>query len=225
MKEVSKMGLYELIIFDMDGTLYRFESSGTDDAISMTKFYREIEENGIEFISKRLSVNKEKAEKIRQEIFRKYQGDISIGLEKKYGLGRNEYFSNVWSVDASKYIEPNKRLRDLLRSISSKKALLTTAPQAWAERALKQLTIDDLFDGLWFGDGDIRKPNRKAYLQVTNSLNTQPEKTVIVEDEPKYLKPAKGLGMTTILVGSEVRPWVDYCIPNIYEVQKIIGGG
>jgi hypothetical protein len=27
------------------------------------------------------------------------------------------------------------------------------------------------------------------------------------------------------LVGSEVRPWVDYCIPNIYEVQKIIGGG
>src|SRR3989344_4020546 len=191
MREVSKMTLYELIIFDMDGTLYKFDSSGRDDAIFESGFYKEIER---------------------------------IGLEKEYSLARGGYFGFVWNVDPSKYINVDKGLRELMRSIPYRRALLTTAPEVWARNVLRQLNIEYQFDGLWFGDGDVRKPDRRAYLQVTDSLGVMPEKTVIVKDEPKYLKPAKELGMTTVLVGSETAPWIDYYIPNIYEIQKIIRG-
>src|SRR3989338_8825058 len=184
MREVSKMTLYELIIFDMDGTLYKFDSSGRDDAIFESGFYKEIERRGIDFIMKKLSVSISEAQKIREDIFRNYNGDVSIGLEKEYSLARGGYFGFVWNVDPSKYINVDKGLRELMRSI----------------------------------------PYRRAYLQVTDSLGVMPEKTVIVEDEPKYLKPAKELGMTTVLVGSETAPWIDYYIPNIYEIQKIIRG-
>ncbi len=218
------MSVYELIIFDMDGTLYTFDSSGKDDAIFNTGFYREIEQRGIEFIMRRLSIPTEKAREIRETIFRDYNGDMSIGLETEYGIGRSDYFGFVWNVDPSRYITVDEELRELMRSIQCKKALLTTAPQVWANKVLQRLSIDDQFDGLWFGDGDIRKPDRRAYSQVTDSLNVKPERTLIVEDEPKYLKPAKELGMTTLLIGSETAPWINCYIPDIYEIQKIIGG-
>ncbi|HIH14818.1 MAG: hypothetical protein QT08_C0009G0065 [archaeon GW2011_AR17] len=218
------MTLYELIIFDMDGTLYKFDSSGRDDAIFESGFYKEIERRGIDFIMKKLSVSISEAQKIREDIFRNYNGDVSIGLEKEYSLARGGYFGFVWNVDPSKYINVDKGLRELMRSIPYRRALLTTAPEVWARNVLRQLNIEYQFDGLWFGDGDVRKPDRRAYLQVTDSLGVMPEKTVIVEDEPKYLKPAKELGMTTVLVGSETAPWIDYYIPNIYEIQKIIRG-
>ena len=218
------MKKYELVIFDMDGTLYRFEGSGTDGAIYKTKFYREIKQKGVNFIAERLSISRKDAERVKEDIYNKYNGEISIGLEKEYNVDRKEYFAKTWNVDTSRYINPDRELRILLNKILCKKALLTSAPQVWAERALNQLNIDDLFDGLWFGDGDIRKTDKKAYLQVTDSFDIKPERTLIVDDEPKHLNPAKEIGITTVLVGSEIKPYIDYYIKDIYGIQNLIGG-
>ena len=46
----------------------------------------------------------------------------------------------------------------------------------------------------------------------------------MVEDELKYLEPAKGLGMTTILVGQNKKPYADYCIQDIREIRNICRG-
>ena len=40
----------ELVIFDMDGTLYKFKGSGKDNAIYQTDFYREVKDRGIKFL-------------------------------------------------------------------------------------------------------------------------------------------------------------------------------
>lgn len=211
----------KLIIFDMDGVMYKFEGCGTDNAILLTPFYREIEQNGVAFIAEKLSVPEATAEKIRETIFQKYVGSVSIGLENEYGLNKAEYFNNAWNIDATKYLNPDKKLRDFMGKLPCKKAVLTSAPQVWAKRALEQLNVYDLFDGLWFGDDAIRKPLREAYSRILEVFDIKPEETIMVEDEPRYLKPAKEVGMITVLIGAKKEPWIDYNIEDIYEIQKL----
>lgn len=215
----------ELIIFDMDGVMYKFDGSGTDNAILLTPFYREIAQRGTAFIAEKLSVSKITAEMIREEVFQKYAGSVSIGLEKDYGINKVEYFAGAWDIDAARYINPDKKLRDFISNLSCKKAILTSAPHIWAKRALKQLNIYDLFDGLWFGDGDSKKPCKDAYTQILDAFGVKPEDTIMVEDEPRYLKPAKELGVGTVLIGSVKEPWIDYNIREIYELRELFGVG
>ena len=214
----------KLVIFDMDGTLYKFDSSGSDGAIYQTKFYDEVRRRGIEFLAQRLSISIEEATAIRERIFKEYSGDVSTALEKGYGIPKAEYFGYVWNIDASKYIQGDPELREVLLGVKCKRALLTTAPEIWAHAALKSIGVDGLFDKMWFGDGDIRKPDKRAYLQIVDYFGIAPENIVIVEDEPKFLAPAKALGMTTVLVGAK-KPehnGIDHYVQRVHDIKHII---
>ena len=215
---------FELIIFDMDGTLYSFQDSGQDDAIFKTRFYEEVRRRGMAFIEDALKVKNKEARKIWDDVYNSYDGNLSIGLEEVHGIDRTEYFDKVWNIDASKFIDKDSKLKDLIASITIKKAILTMAPKSWTRNVLYQLGIEDLFDGIWFGEGDIRKPDLEAYLQVVNYFCVSPKKTMIIEDEPKYLKPAKSLGMTTVLVGPTKEPYIDHNIEGIYDLGRLLEG-
>jgi putative hydrolase of the HAD superfamily len=102
-----------------------------------------------------------------------------------------------------------------------KKAILTTSPKIWALRAINRLGITKLMDGIWTGESDIRKPHKEAYLEVLEKFNLSPRSTLIVEDEPKNLVPAKELGMTTVLLGAGEYLHVDHYISKIYEVEEL----
>lgn len=215
---------FDLVIFDLDGTLYRFDGCGSDDAVFATKFYQEIERKTIDFIAGALSVPCKTAAKIREDLFERYEGSISIGLEREFRIGMKKYFASTWNIDPEGYVSPDPRLRPLLSAIDCKKALLTLAPQVWAGPVLEKLGIDDLFDDMWFGDESIRKPNPRAYIRATKSAGVSPERTMIVEDEPQYLKPAKDLGMTTVIVGSRRAPFIDYNIQEICQLTAVLRG-
>lgn len=217
--------MYDLVIFDLDGTLYKYEDiKGVPfSVIYGTRFHNEILKRAGEFISKRLGVTPAQALKVRNTLLKKYDGSISVGLQTEYGIRRREYLNYAWDIDVVKYLKPNPKLRAFLSQIRIRKALLTAAPAIWAKRALRRLGVDDLFDGMWCGDDDIRKPLKEAYLNVTSSMKEKPEKTIIVEDEVRYLKPAKEVGMTTVLIGSKKEDFIDYNISSIYEIKRLLG--
>lgn len=212
-----------LIIFDLDGTLYRFPGSGSDRGIFRTGFYREVRENAAGFVSEVLGTDRGYAKGIIESISKRYDGDISIGLEKEFGIDRFDYFRGAWDIDAGKYIEPDPDLREALSMIPCRKAVLTSAPLVWAENALERLGIKDAFSGVWSGEYDIRKPDKMAYMQVYGYFGVSPKEVMIVEDEPMFLLPAKELGMTTVLVGGEKRVFIDYNIDSVCDVLKIGG--
>lgn len=226
--EISKLKTgktlkFDLIIFDMDGVLYNFkDSSNANKSIFCTPFYQEVQERGIRFIVKKLSISIEEANRIRSSLFMKYNSNISIALENEYGISKREYFETVWNIDVSKYVNKDPYLKGFLSNIKSKKALLTSAPKIWADKVLKQLGIYKSFDALWFGDDEIKKPNKIAYLQVINSFNVKPKNVLVIDDEIKCLEQAKNLGINIMLKGSADENYVDFKISNIYDLSSLI---
>jgi len=231
---VKKMNKYTLIIFDMDGTLYQFKGSGNNNALFKTAFYEEVTQNAVQFLASQLSCSVESAQKIREDIFVKYNGDISVGLEKEFGLNRMLYFEQTWDIDALCYFKEDTILREMLLGFSCKKAVLTNAPRVWADNALNTLGITNQFERIYSGEGEIRKPQKEAYLLVCEAFGVKPNEVMMVEDELQYLKPAKALGMTTVFVSltnnvsnkcfddSSNESYVDYAIASIYDLEKIV---
>lgn len=172
----------EVIIFDVDGVLYEFWDRGKNNSIYLTPFYREIRRRGIKFISIKLGKNPKESEKIWEEIFKKYNGDVSIGLEKEFGIGRYDYFEYTWDLPPERYLISNSRVINFIKEIRLRKGILSNAPTVWVRNVLKFLSLENKFEWIHTGDGEIRKPDLGVY-------------------EPKYLRVAKKIGFVTALVG------------------------
>jgi putative hydrolase of the HAD superfamily len=65
------------------------------------------------------------------------------------------------------------------------------------------LGLTDLFDGLFsIEDADLLpKPAPETFAKMIARFGIDPTRTAFFEDTPRNLKPAKALGMTTVLVG------------------------
>jgi len=214
---------YGLIIFDIDGTFYKFKDRIENGGRIILPIRQEVLSRGIGFISRRLGVSEQEAARISQDNIALY-GSVGAGLERRFGVNIQEYFFAAWNVDPSKYMDPDPEMRGLISGIQQKKAVLTSSPSIWAGNVLGFFEIDDLFNGYWFGDHGTKKPNRVAYTQVLDGLQTPAERTVFVDDELANLRPAKELGMTTVLVGDCVDPSVDYNVESVHEVPRLIKG-
>ena len=204
-------------IFDMDGTLYE---TGSVNFIALN-----IRKNSNTFFMEKFGFSNQKAISEYERIKIKYNGEISIGVEKEYGINRHEYFNKVWNFQPSKYIQKDNSLKELFEKIKGKVAILTTSPRVWAERVLNYLEILEFFkDSLFTGEPDVRKPDLKAFQQVIDYFKILPNNIYFIGDqEDMDIIPAKKLGMKTIIVGKESK-YADFQINSIKELSKFLDG-
>lgn len=222
---------YKIVIFDLDGTLYKFPDGKKE--FGSTEMYAEIKKRGIEFIAKRLKVTIDVATKIRADISAKYKKDISIGLEKEYGVQRTAYFNSAWDVNAKKYLNKDPAIADMLkelRELGYYLVILSAAPKIWIKNVLTAIGLGEgYFDAIYDGEGNVRKPSLKAFYQIIENFEFGYKECIFVDDEKPSLDAAKSLGITTVLVdycnddiASQSR--YDYSIKDIYGVRKIVLG-
>jgi putative hydrolase of the HAD superfamily len=115
----------------------------------------------------------------------------------------------------------------VLYEVGATKAIFTNAPGDYARRVLATLGIERHFDNVF----DIRfhafqpKPDPAAYCRVLTALRVCPDEVVFLEDTPCNLRPARALGMTTILIeeapqhdGSDA----DYVVPDIFAALRVV---
>jgi putative hydrolase of the HAD superfamily len=212
----------KLIIFDLDGTLYSFDK-GKSNGFTSSQFYSDIRKNAFAFFSRKLSLTLEEAEKEFNQIKQKYNGEISLGVEKEYGITRYEYFDSVWNLKPEDYIEKNPNLKRLFSRLNAQVAVLTAAPRVWATVALNYLELNPYVgNSLFTGEPSIRKPNSEAFQQVLDYFNVKPEEALSIGDQEQTdIIPAKMLGMKTIIVGSESK-YTDYSIKRLDDLLEIM---
>jgi len=206
------------ILFDLDNTLYPKSLGIFDMVVERIRGYME----------RQMGFEKSLAQKLRQEYVHKY-GSTLRGLMIHYNLNPDSYLEYVHDVGVEEKLSPNPALADLLESIPLDKCIFTSGHRPHAQKVLRCLGVAQHFPQIFdiIFTRFIPKPNPEPYHQVLASLGIEGAQCMMIEDLPANLQPAKGLGMTTVLVGRKndgMGAFVDYEIEDILELGKVLPG-
>ena len=209
------------IIFDMDGTLYQFPD---DIPFSSSPLGEAVKENIISFIAKEFKLLDNEARQKYSEIQTKYNGEISLGLEKEHGIDRMRFFEENWGIDPENIITSEPNLKEELERLDIRCILLTAAPRIWAKRVLKYMGISTVFDDqMYTGEPDVRKPSPEAFRIITTKLGLDASTVVSIGDqEYSDIIPAKEVGMRTVRIGKGVQSDADFIAPDVKSALALL---
>jgi putative hydrolase of the HAD superfamily len=209
-------------IFDLDGTLYSF--AGPKHAtFTESSFYTNLKERILVYIATTLQVDRARSEEIFTHVNKEFNGELSIGFEKAYGIDRYAFYEATWNCLPGDYITVDPRLAVALAPFRGHALLLTAAPHVWASKVLQHLEIADIFgENIITGEPDIRKPDPAVFHLAAKQLNVHPKHIVSIGDQNySDILPAKSLGMTTILIGPKLLD-AHHQAASIYDALNII---
>ncbi len=201
------------LILDLDDTLYP-RRSGLMDLIS---------ERIGRYMVERLGFPPEQAEALRQRYYAQY-GTTLRGLMEEYHIDPEDYLAYVHDVPLEDYLQPDPALDAMLARIPLTKVIFTNASEEHACRVLERLRVAHHFPIIL----DVRrldycnKPDPEAYRRILQHLRAQGPECVFVDDSPRNLRPARALGMITILVDGDATDGVDFHVPNILGIEPVI---
>ena len=204
------------ILFDLDNTLYPASCGlmqGVDTRIT-------------EYVQHLLGVDQEEAAAIRRRYFLDY-GTTLCGLQRHHGVDPEDYLAYVHDLALESFLASDAELDRLLGEVRATKAVFTNAPSEYARRVLTVLGVERHFAHIF----DIRffafqpKPDPAGYRRALEALGIYGAQTLLIEDTPKNLVPARALGMTTILVsdgaGNGAAALADHVVPDILAALRI----
>lgn len=217
MKENNK----KIIIFDMDGTLYKFKG----DSFKSSGLYDVVIANTLLYISRKLEKSEAEAQEILDVIFKKYGNSISIGLEKEFKIDRYDYFDFAWNIEARNYVQFDAQLKPFLLNLENNfnLVLLSDAPKIWVQIVLDYLGVKEVFkDNIFSGEGDTRKEFGNAFDVICKRKGIEPRMCFAVGDQEETdIIPAKKIGMKTVFVGKGKSSISDHSVSDIFELEKI----
>ena len=206
---------YNTLFFDLDETLYT-KGNGLWDAIAARMN---------EYIHVQLNLPPEDVSTLRRHYYESY-GTTLRGLQIHHHVDADDYLAYVHDLPLGDYIQTDPQLHRLLSSLSLRKWIFTNADSDHASRVLDILGISDCFEGII----DVRaiefvcKPEIEAYHRALTLANEdQPSDCILLDDSVRNLVPAKDLGFTTALVGSNgTHPAADYTLEKIHQLPNAL---
>ena len=97
----------EVIVFDMDGTLYLLD--GDNNGFTNSTLQQQVLLKSIEFIRKRDQCSEVEALRILDEARNNSVG-ISVGLAQRYGITREDYFNVAWDIEPGGIVRKNHKI-------------------------------------------------------------------------------------------------------------------
>lgn len=205
------------LVFDLDETIYP-RHSGLMQAIS-ARISR--------YMIERMGMDPDTVPSLRRSYWEQY-GTTSRGLQLLHGLDVNDYMEYVHDVPVAQYIGPDFELDAALASLPQRKVIFTNATAQHAQAVLHVVGLAHHFDAVYdvFFAGNETKPASGAYRRLLTVLGVEGRSCVMVEDTARNLRPAKALGMTTVLVDPPPDvdlDGVDHVVNRVSEVARVIG--
>jgi putative hydrolase of the HAD superfamily len=225
---------FRFIIFDLDDTLYPRDTGLMHEVGCRIQMW----------LCDYLGLTWEEAIVRRREYFHRY-GTTLGGLIAEHGMGAYDYLAFVHDVPVEEYLDPDPALAAMLDALPLQKAIYTNATSGYGWRVLRALGVADQFEQV-IGIEEVglrNKSNRDAYERTLELLDAQGCECIMVEDTAHNLRPARELGLTTVLVdtdGSMARPsadaedsprsdlatvpdeHADFVVGNVLEVGQVV---
>jgi putative hydrolase of the HAD superfamily len=196
-------------IFDLDMTLYPPEA----EVMAL------IEGKMTAYVARHTGLSQPEAYALQKSYLSEH-GTTLAGLMAHHGIDPYHFLNEVHDVSLDK-LHPDLELNALIAGLEGRKLVFTNGDEPHAVRVLERLGMADLFDGLFhLSHADlIPKPNLSTYQRFIAAHDITAATSAFFEDSPKNLKPAKTLGMTTILVGPKIidntDDFIDYRSPSL----------
>lgn len=211
------MNKFKLILFDMDETLYPRD----------TKLMPTVTERITQFMIDQLGMTPEEAAH-RRQYFREKYGTALRGLMEEKHLADaaqvDTYLEYVHDIPLVDVLEADPVARETLMTLPLRRGVLTNSNIEHAERVLTHLNLWDVFEGVV----DIRamnffsKPDPRAYETALKRFGVTAEETIFVEDTPVNTRPAKAIGITTILLYHPLSDATNYAAPSLREALEMV---
>ena len=208
------------ILFDCDGVLYE----------DLEAVFGQVSKRMTDYISNKLNIDLKKAKELQRDYFHKYNTSLN-GLMIHHEVDPKDFLKYVHDIDLSCLTKDNT-LRTELINLDLKKYVFTNGSREHVENIIRQLGIEDLFDGIFdIVDAEyFPKPDPKNYELMLRKFQIDPKETLYIEDIAKNLSIAKKLGTTTVwLINEEQwgkkdseKEFIDYKIKNVSLFLKEI---
>jgi putative hydrolase of the HAD superfamily len=206
--------MLKAILFDLDETLYPRSSS------LMPMIGRRIER----YVTERVGIPVSRAEELRKHWRLTYGTALRGMIEEGYPVDKDEYLQYVHDVPLDGLIAADPEMRKMLLDIPLRRAVLTNSDLQHATRVLTHVQLLDCFERIidLRALNFINKPDPKAYLLALNIMSVAPGEAILVEDTPVNTRPARMLGMKTILVDAPCAGDADFCVAQTLEVGAVV---
>ncbi len=192
-------------LFDLDDTLYA-PQTGFAKAMGLVQH---------QALANQLNVTVTEVKPILTGLVEQYGGAPFTGLHKTKMIDMDRFIEEGFDLNYSS-LKPDLDVLAYLKVLPGRKVVFTNSPQCHAQKVLKALGLNSVFD-----EADIfdvvrlnfeSKPKKSAFEFVLAELAVAPENCVMIEDSLSNLKVAKDYGMTTVSVYAEGQkpPYVDF---------------
>ena len=204
------------ILFDLDDTLYPRQAGIMEQIRALM----------LRYLQTRFNLSPKEADALRRQYFLTY-GTTMRGLQINHHVDPNEFLDFVHDIPLQEFLQPNAELGQVLDAIPLQKVIFTNASREHAERVLDLLGVRHQFSEIIdVRDMDFEsKPQPVAYRRICEILNVRPEECLLVEDNVRNLRPAKALGMTTVLIqdgSGDADESVDYVIHRVEDIAQVL---
>ena len=181
-------------LFDLDDTLH--------DA--STASMPHLHESFGSYIQEHLQLSKAESDALRRRYWLRY-GATLLGLVRHHGVKAAHFLHHTHLLPGlEERLRSHRADLHALARLKGRRVLLTNAPGAYAQRVMRSLGIDKLFDGVFSIEdmhmfGQLRpKPDARMLRRVAARLKVHPSRCVLVEDTLVHQKAARRVGMATV---------------------------
>jgi len=200
-------------LFDLDNTLYP-KSAGVMEAVA-----RRISA----YMATHLGMDEATIKELRPRYWKQY-GTTMRGLWVEHHIDPDDYLWYIHDLPMSDFLTPNVELEQVLAGLPWHKAIFTNSSREHAQQVLAALGIEQQFERVFDmrDTGYFGKPYPAAYLCVLQALGCVAEECLLIDDSPANLRPARELGMTTVLVGlGEVADYADFALARVEDIGRV----
>jgi len=196
-------------LFDLDNTLYPPEA----------EFMSLIEGRMTQFVARETGLSRDEAFALQKKYLSEH-GTTLAGLMANHGVDPEAFLDEVHDVSMASLV-PDPTLRAAIEALPGRRLVFTNGDKNHAERVLRKLQLDDLFEATFhIALADyIPKPHLETFARMMTFHDVVPARTAFFEDSARNLAPAHALGMTTVLVGPNAlasdHPFVHFRTPDL----------